>query len=535
MSSNETAGLVPTQIHHLLLTQIHPDPDQPRREFPEPELKALAASLSESGVLQPITVRPNGDGYVIKIGERRWRAAGLAKLKTIPALIDEREQTLIERGLDQIAENEFRQPLNVMEQAEFLVRLRDVERKSANEIAKIMSDHGMKDAGRAAITNLMRLVELPDWSKQKVRSGELTAAHGKHLLHAPNFPAVQEKIKQGIDNDLRWRGKVTAEEMGTIVRDAMEEVGIRLEPDNYAVQYRHAEQPKFDIGVCKGCEFFRNLNGTKLCFSQEGFDKKQAEAIELLKSNPASAPKGARDAEAARLREEARAEAEASRERRKAMDAGIERRVTDYFHEKLRAHLVLKVLPELADRALNLQLTFFLAMDMPTEHRHAYVESDAVDETMRAERDRATVIARSVNLAHFLAGDIDDAELLLAAQACVKAMSHDMLRQLAHHLKVKADPLFRIDEAYLALLRRPQLEALCKKAKFSTIAGLTGKSIKAKLLADGVEVIRVPADLQKTFDAKPEVVKRPLEKEINEAREDFFNLGAAAGGEADED
>jgi ParB family chromosome partitioning protein len=103
-------------ITELELSAIEPNPDQPRKEFDQERLEELAASIKEHGIVQPIVVRPKGKGYEIVAGERRWRAARLAGLEKVPALV--REFSEAERMEIALVENLQREDLNPLEEAE---------------------------------------------------------------------------------------------------------------------------------------------------------------------------------------------------------------------------------------------------------------------------------------------------------------------------------------------------------------------------------------------------------------------------------
>ncbi len=160
----------------LEITQVRPNPRQPRTRFDEEALKALAESISSEGLVQPIIVRDAGDGYEIVAGERRWRAATLAGLTTIPAIVrplDERESMIVA-----LAENVAREDLNPVEQARAYAVLADELDLSQTEIARRVGK------SRPAVANTMRLLELPDDVLELIAGGRLSEGHGRALLLA---------------------------------------------------------------------------------------------------------------------------------------------------------------------------------------------------------------------------------------------------------------------------------------------------------------------------------------------------------------
>ena len=159
----------------LPIHKIEPNPGQPRQDFDELELEALAESIAQHGIIQPLTVRELDSGYYqIIAGERRWRAARIANLQEVPAVIMEAdEKKVMELAL---IENLQRQDLNPVEEA--------------LGYQALMADHGLTQEeaaarvgkSRPAVANTLRLLNLSDAVLQKVRSGELSAGHARALL-----------------------------------------------------------------------------------------------------------------------------------------------------------------------------------------------------------------------------------------------------------------------------------------------------------------------------------------------------------------
>jgi ParB family chromosome partitioning protein len=158
---------------------IEPNPRQPRQRFDEEAMVALADSLRERGVLQPVLVRPiPGGTYELIAGERRWRAAQLAGFETIPAVVREHDDAeSLELAL---IENMAREDLNPIEEARACALLVD-------ELGLTREDVGRRvGRSRVAVSNLMRLLELPDEVLDLLVSGVLTEGHGRAILMAPD-------------------------------------------------------------------------------------------------------------------------------------------------------------------------------------------------------------------------------------------------------------------------------------------------------------------------------------------------------------
>lgn len=167
---------------------IRRNPDQPRRSFSEEELESLAASIREKGVLQPILIRPapNGDGYQIVAGERRWRASQRAGLTAIPAVIRE----LDDRQVLEIAiiENVQRADLNPIEEALGYRALIERFGRTHEGLGEIVGK------SRSHVANTLRLLQLPEEVLWYVRQGQLTAGHARALVNVPGAPGLAKQI-----------------------------------------------------------------------------------------------------------------------------------------------------------------------------------------------------------------------------------------------------------------------------------------------------------------------------------------------------
>ena len=163
------------ELRELPVDLIAPSPTQPRRHFDQDGLQALAGSLGERGVLQPVLVRPRPGGtYELVAGERRWRAAQIAGLTTIPALVRPRDDAeALELAL---IENMAREDLNPIEEARACAALVEELGLTREEVGRRVG------RGRVAVSNLMRLLDLPDEVIELLQEGALSEGHGRALL-----------------------------------------------------------------------------------------------------------------------------------------------------------------------------------------------------------------------------------------------------------------------------------------------------------------------------------------------------------------
>lgn len=161
-------------IQEIAVRDIAPNPKQPRKDFNINSLNALADSLKKSGVIQPVVVRKLGAGYQLIVGERRWRAAKLAGLERIPAVV--REVSDVESLELALVENLLREDLNPIEEAEAYQRLLAEFGWTQDDLGERVS----KD--RSTISNCLRLLKLPELIRADLRAGRLTMGHARALL-----------------------------------------------------------------------------------------------------------------------------------------------------------------------------------------------------------------------------------------------------------------------------------------------------------------------------------------------------------------
>lgn len=179
-------GSTDNGVREISIADISPHPEQPRRHFDDDALAELAASITLRGVLQPIVVRPIGSKFQIVAGERRWRAAQLAHLHQIPAIIRQYDDgTVLEIAL---IENIQREELNAIEEGEAYARLTRDFGHSQEALGKIVHK------SRSHIANLMRLLDLPAPVRAMVADGRLQMGHARALLGVTDAEAIAEQV-----------------------------------------------------------------------------------------------------------------------------------------------------------------------------------------------------------------------------------------------------------------------------------------------------------------------------------------------------
>jgi len=201
-------GAGTNDLAHVSVEQIHPSPRQPRKRFDHEATAGLAESIRAQGIIQPVVLRPRpAGGYELIAGERRWRAAREAGVETLPALIrDAADRDALLLGL---VENVAREELSPVEEARAYALLTDEFGLSLGEIAERVG------GSKPAVSNRLRLLELPDDVLAMVERGELTEGHARAVLAVPDNEGkrrlARKIVRQGLsvraaEREARWSG-----------------------------------------------------------------------------------------------------------------------------------------------------------------------------------------------------------------------------------------------------------------------------------------------------------------------------------------
>lgn len=189
-AQTETGSVAPDTL--IDITKIQPNPNQPRTHFNETLLQELSESIRENGVLQPLLVRKKGQKYEIIAGERRYQASKLAGIEKLPVIIkDVDDQKMLELAL---IENLQRSDLNPIEEAKGYKQLLKESGMTQEALSKAVSK------SRSAITNSLRLLDLPDEVQQFLFDGRMTAGHARAILAVP-FEDARIRLAQKVVNE----------------------------------------------------------------------------------------------------------------------------------------------------------------------------------------------------------------------------------------------------------------------------------------------------------------------------------------------
>ncbi len=219
------------KVQKIPITHIEPNPDQPRKHFDDEALNELATSVKNHGIVQPLVVTKNGDRYRIIAGERRWRAAGIAGLKEVPAIV--RSMQLIEELEVAIIENVQRVDLSPLEQAQSIERLHDQFSLSYSEIAKKL--------GKAVPTihNTVRLLQLPEDARVALYKNQISEGHARAILALKDDTHMQAEL---LDSILQFGWSVRQAEQYVTVSKKTEKNFIKSVKKHMATENEQTEK-----------------------------------------------------------------------------------------------------------------------------------------------------------------------------------------------------------------------------------------------------------------------------------------------------
>lgn len=178
------------KIRRLPIEKLQPNKEQPRQEFDQTALDDLAKSIKQHGILQPLVVTPVGDNFQIIAGERRWRAAKLAKLTSVPAIVRTFEE--LEKLEVALVENVQRVDLSALEQAVSIERLRQQFNLTYEQIGKRLGKN------LSTVSNIARLLQLPAKARQALADKQITEGHARAILSLAKYPDRQQELLDAI-------------------------------------------------------------------------------------------------------------------------------------------------------------------------------------------------------------------------------------------------------------------------------------------------------------------------------------------------
>ncbi len=246
----------------LRVSELEPNRDQPRKQFSEESISALADSIQQYGMLQPILVRPMGLNYQIVAGERRWRAARMLGLDEVPVII--RELSDEETMAVALIENLQRENLNPIEEASGYVSLIENYGMTQEEVSKQVGK------SRSAIANAMRLLQLPEEIRNMVEDGELSAGHGRALLAIADEKLMMETAQKAAKGQLSVRA---IEKIAAKADEAAQQPVTNAQIDSYFTEMQ------LSLENCLGRRVSVTYGKNKGVLTLEFYDKEDLAAL----------------------------------------------------------------------------------------------------------------------------------------------------------------------------------------------------------------------------------------------------------------
>lgn len=489
----QTPQLKPGRIYDLDPKSIIRDVKQPRKTFDKAKLNELALSLKHNGMRQPIPVRLKDGKAIIVHGERRWRAAKLAKLATVPCFLSDQNEGDFDRAAGQVAENLDREVLNPADLAAFLADLQKTHKKSTNELMAELDKRGMKVISHARIDKLLRFNEFPAWVKAYLIDGKLSEEHGVVLLQTLAFPSVMKELQGEIKRSIAWTGAITVKELHRAIEGAYRMAGRTLKT-NWGDGNR-----LFDLKECRGCEFKKTIAGTTYCLDPKEFDKKnqQAEALQLKRDSQRKQTTTSKS-------KPTPTEVKRKQERREEI-AG------DKLSIWLDVWLRPRLLAVVAERATGLQiyaLTFWLATGGVRIAKSYWM--DQQHELVARNTSSLLHAAKIGNLpdaiGYAMCADHKGEREKAIAQAAIMVMDAEQLRWFARQIKFDLTAEgFAIDIGYLNLHRKAELIAVAEKGDVVPrgAGGVAGLKTDILDTTGSIERIGVPADVAELYASEP--------------------------------
>ncbi len=317
-------------VSEVAIGALTADPNQPRKAFDDKSLQALAASIGERGVLQPILVRQDGNQTFIVDGERRWRAAKLAKLKVVPVLLaDLDEEDAQQLLVDQVSVNELREQLKPMERARVLRTLRDAG-KTVNDIAAWLAKQGHEAMKPAQITAMAALVDLPTWAHEMIDREEVEPGPLGKILPLIGEKGVEKPLRKRLEQRIGYTGKMRGDDVEHVGKEVLGSVFIDLN----RTETWHLNPVLFAWKTrCKGCEHLLTFEGRGYCRNAKLFAEHQAEA------KAAGLQPGGKRPEKPKLVTGKAAE-RAEESKREVRELSLTEKARDYLHGCLTVALV---------------------------------------------------------------------------------------------------------------------------------------------------------------------------------------------------
>jgi ParB/RepB/Spo0J family partition protein len=483
-------ALLPGVVTEIPLALIDEDRQQPRLEFDDASLATLAADIQRRGVRQPIELRPANGRYIVETGERRVRAARRAGLATIPALLaqphvptalDTERQTSedLERLLHQAAENVLRDELSVVDRARLFRRLRDEHGIAVGELPEFVRARGLGDYSRPHISNLIRLLELPDWALDAIRAGDLTAYAARPLLQildlAPALGSARETLSAWITrvhahraNPVPGDDLLDSDDDRTAMpteRDVLEACMDALSDHYLLVNGYSKGAPYYDLRAHADEIGLRTIGGLNYITDVAAHEALQAQHPKPHPKSPAAEyPHVHGKAEPATATKTKTKKGDTTDEKKAAPAADILKvrnveSIVGYLVAWWQRYLLQH---HREPRVIHAVLSWVAAGAPGNTSLHNNGLGAERDTLAGAQHDASAELKRA-SLGAFLAHDLDDDERGALFDHLLPAMGRAPIAHLVTHLELTLDTCWSVDGDWLALHNKATLESSLRK------------------------------------------------------------------------
>lgn len=494
-------------IEYIKLKDLKPDPNQPRKYFDPEALQELTNDIAARGIMEPILYYietiDDKEQWFILAGERRYRAAKLAGLKEVPCLYRESTDPK-ERLLDQVSENLQRRDLNHIEMALFFERMVTEHKIKVTKLGDELEQYGFKNYDRSYISNIRRLLNLPQWAQDFIQQGKLTGAHGKYLL--PAIPS--DKVMNELHTFLEKRKvcePITVRDLERKVEETADQLLIEVprgRRDENNVWQHTAFDYKTECKSCKTCiKMKTNWGSTLYCADDPCYLKKQADTKKKIEADAQRKQKADEKKEQQRLEKQAdklgctvdelKQTEEAQniplddpRARNRAERTQVY--LDNWLRPQIEAHL-------LEDDATRYQLVLWMAAGAPGDQGYGTPYS-------HAGNAKVDIDIEFFGIELTLQQQLDQKQLeLMACHEGLIDMDRENLRTLAHHCGIQLEGNYTIDLDYLDIKIKNEILEVTPAAVHAQfddgyLEKLSAKEIKERLI-DNDHLFGVPADL----------------------------------------
>jgi len=440
------------------------DHSQPRTEFDETRLASLADDVRAHGIEQPIELAVDGEQFTIVTGERRFRAAVLAELATVPARLARLHGTALAKLLRQAAENTLREDLSIVDKARLLRRLRDEHQVRVEELPELCKAHAIGDWSRSYISNLIRMTELPEWVLAEITANRIPASAAKHVAQIADLPRAMEQFKENIERELKGSPDAERHLRESDVSEMIGYVANRLYPR--ADQGYVKDAPYYDVAKHKDAVGLRKIDGVEYITDQLAHDALQAQHAKPHPKSPAAQyphVHGKADAKAGAEKpsSEPAGESDEKEEAKKPRDKLLEvvnpQKVETYLIDWWRHYISMHGrVPAVINAVIS-----WSAAGAPMNKSAVFGHSHS-DVGMAVGLQKACDELKRKRLGDFLAHDLDDDDRLALFDRMLETMDKMPVVDIVGSQGWDFEAVYQIDSAFLALNTKATLDKLVR-------------------------------------------------------------------------